>query len=149
MTDFDPLVAVNTVIEKKSEREREEEARFQADERAKLHLPTEVDIRAQLGARMVTMAQAALEENDDDFEATRLAEGYALQGDYRKAALITRDAARKREYEVIIAAVDNPQDCLCPVKSQNSSTRFVKDRILFEGQVRELIACSLCKNIKC
>lgn len=149
MTDFDPITAVNTLLERKTDREREEEARYQAEKRAALHLPSELDIRAQLGARMVMMAQTALEATDDDFEQSRLAEGYALQGDYRKAATLTKDSARKTYYEQIIAAVENPNKCSCPPKNGNLSNIFTKDRILFDGQVREVLACAICGHIRC
>lgn len=149
MTDFDPYAAVDAVVSRKSEREREEEARFQAEQRAKLQLPTELDTRAQLGARMVELAHVALADGHDDFECSRLAEGYALQGDYRQAAALTKDDAKRAEYDRIIAAVDNPQDCGCPKKSGANSTLFLQDRILFDGQIKNILMCTICRKIRC
>lgn len=149
MTEFDPMTAVGAALERKTEREREEEARFQAEQRAKLQLPNEIDIRAQLGARMVSAAQAALEEADDDMELTRLAEGYALQGDYRKAIALTRDETRRQEYVALIEATENSVPCTCPNMVNKVSTKFIKDRILFDGQVRNIIACTICRKLTC
>lgn len=149
MTEFNPELAIEAVAARKSAREREEEARYQAEERAKLQLPTELDNRAQLGARMVSMAQAALEEKEDDFEYSRMAEGYVLQGDYRKAVLLTRDDDRRKEYQVLIDAVDNPTECGCPKQIGKMGTQFVKDKILFDGQVRHVVVCTVCRHVKC
>lgn len=150
MTDFDPINAVNTLLARKTEREREEEVRYQAEQRGKLHLPTEIDIRAQLGARMVEMAQAAIEcADDDDFEYSRMAEGYALQGDYIKAAALTRMPNKQQEYQRIIEAVTNPTSCACPKQAGTQSNIFTKDRILYDGQVKDVLACAICGHIKC
>lgn len=147
--EFDALTAINTIIARKTKQEREEEAAYQAERRAELQLPTPIDVRAQLGARMVDLAQEVLTSTDDDFEYTRMAEGYALQGDYRKAVLLTRDDQRKRQYEAIIAAVDVASNCPCPPKNGSIPNVFTKDRILFDGQVRELLCCAVCGHLKC
>jgi hypothetical protein len=149
MADFNSDLAIEAAIARKSEREREDEARYQAEQRAKLQLPTELDTRAQLGARMVSMAQTVLAEIDDDFEYSRMAEGYALQGDYRKAALLTRDADRRKEYQVLINAMDTPTECGCLKNTGKANTQFVKDKILFEGQVRHVVVCTACRHVRC
>lgn len=149
MTEFDVNLALNTAIARKTDAEREEEARFQAEQRAKLNLPTEIDIRAQLGARMTAAAEIALAEQDTDFEVNRYAEGLALQGEYRKALSLTRCPVKRAEYTAIVDGIDNPKDCGCPKKIGTVATLFTKDRILAEGQVREVLACALCGHIKC
>lgn len=149
MIEFDINTAVNAILARKTPAEREDEARFQAAERAKLHLPTEIDIRAQLGARMVALAQEALDTGVSEFELARLAEGYALQGDYKKALELTTNDDKRKEYEQILTAYTNGSKCDCPTTKGTVSTRFTKDKLLIDGQVRDLIACSLCGNLTC
>lgn len=146
---FDPVVAIETALANKTQRERDEEAAYQARCRAALKLPTALDVRAQIGAQMVEIAQQVLALGEDDFEYTRLAEGYAMQGDYRKAAALTKDVGRQQYYEAVIAAVDNPFECGCPRKRGALSNIFTKDRILFDGQARELLACAVCGHLTC
>jgi hypothetical protein len=149
MTNFDAIQAINTAIATKTDAERDEEARFQAEQRAKLNLPTEIDIRAQLGARMVAAAEQALAEHPSEFETNRYAEGLALQGEYRKALELTQCSVKRAEYQAIVNGIDNPVDCACPKKRGQISTIFTKDRIFAEGRVREVLACALCGHIKC
>lgn len=147
--EFDPYAAVEAVVARKTDKEREEEARSQAEQRAKLQLPTELDVRAQLGARMVYLAQAALGQAEEDFEYTRMAEGYALQGDYRKALELSRDPERVAEYQRIVDAVEHPTECGCPKQVGTTQVQFLKDKILFDGQVKNILACTMCRNIRC
>lgn len=147
--EFDIQTAVNAALARKTDLERQEELKFQEERRKELKTPSSISARAELGKRMVALAETNLDENPTDFDLTRLAEGLAFQGHYQDAHDITRDPLKRNEYAQIIEAIAGKADCACPTKQQNQPTRFVKDIILIDGNERNLIACALCGNQTC
>lgn len=147
--DFDVETAINTALARKTDLEKAEEARIQEEERAKLKLPTAVEIKYNLGVRMVRSAEEVLAEQPSDFEFTRLAEGLALQGKYADALALTKDPNKHAEYTKILDAFQNPRGCGCPAFRGRQATVFTKDQLLINGEVRDLLACALCGHWKC
>lgn len=149
MMEFDADAAVQAAIDSKTEEERERERHWQEEQRARLVLPTEMQIKAEFGRRMEVMALEALAENPTDFEYSRLAEAKALQGDWKAALELTRDPLKREEYEAVVAAIENPHDCGCPLLLNRMPTRFTKNRIIADGRQLDVIACSVCGHLKC
>lgn len=147
--EFDIQTAVSAALARKSDLERQEELKYQEERQRELGTMSPISARADLGKRMVSMAEHALETAPSEFELTRLAEGLALQGYYREAHQITTDVVKQAEYAGIIKAIDGNANCSCPNKQQNLPTRFIKDIVLVDGKERNLIACSLCGNLTC
>lgn len=147
--EFDPNAAIETIISRKTDLERAQDARFQAEQRAKLRLPTLLENKVSLGQRMCGSAMSQLEIAESDEAYSRLAEGLALQGEYRQAAQLTKDDTQRQEYLQIIDAVDNPRKCGCPNLVNKLPTRFLKEKIIFEGRQMDVTACALCGHIEC
>lgn len=131
---FDPIKAIQAVVSQRTEQEREEWEKYQAEERAKLGT---MNVNALLGARQIEIALSELKNGDSDFEYTRLAEGYSLMGDFEKAFELTRDATKKTEYKEILDATN--LDCTCP--SQN---KFITDS--YPGFT--LWRCGKCRHLR-
>jgi hypothetical protein len=115
---FDPVKAIQAVVSQRTQYEKDEWEKFQEEQRAKLQL---LDGRAMLGARQVELALRELENGESDFEYTRMAEGYALQGNFEKAVELTRDATKRQEYQEILDATEI--DCPC-----NPKQKFIIDK---------------------
>jgi hypothetical protein len=147
--DFNLESAIAAAIARKTDFERAEEEKYQRTQQAALSNISPIDARAELGKRMVAMAETALVDNPSEFELIRLAEGLAYQGHFALAVDITPDATKQQEYKQIVDALNGNPDCACPRKQGTISTRFTKDTILVEGRPRDLIACSLCGNVIC
>jgi hypothetical protein len=140
---FDPVKAIESVASQRTKLEKEEWERFQQEEREKLKA---LDLNAFYGFNAVEIALKQLEHGESDFEYTRMAEGYALMGDFEKAIDLTRDPEKKAEYQTILDAHTN-LDCPCPptqrVGKDTLPTRFRK--LEFGGKT--LVECSLCGNL--
>lgn len=92
-----------------------------------------------LGQRQIELAKRQLELDPSDFEYTRLAEGYALIGDYEKAVEITRDDLKRKEYQEVLDALGRTE-CDCPKKVGENLTKFAKQNL--GGRI--LFSCALC-----
>lgn len=147
--EFNLESAIAAAIARKTDFERAEEEKYQTTQRAAQLTPSPTSARAELGKRMVAMAETALVENPTEFELTRLAEGLAYQGQFQLAAEITPDSVKKSEYLAVVKALNGNKDCDCPKKQGSIPTRFTKDTILVEGKPRDLVACALCGNLVC
>lgn len=147
--EFDANAAIEAVISRKTDLERAEEARFQAEQMAQLKVPSALETKAELGRRMAKSAMDSLKNQESDAAYSKLAEGLALQGEYRAAAELTRNPCKKSAYEAIIEALENPHDCGCPLMAGRNPTRFIKERIIAEGRQVDVTACSLCGHIRC
>lgn len=141
ITDFDVETAIETRLANKTPAEIDRERRYQEEQRQRVSV---MDTRSEHAYRAIEIALANLAKNpDDDFEYTRLAEGYYLLGDFEKAAATTRNAEKKAEY--IAYANAKPIQCGCPTKRAGKdvlSPRFVKEQ--FPG--KNLIYCTSCKE---
>lgn len=137
--EFDPIAAIENRLANKTEAELDRERRYQEQQRQRLSV---MDTRSAHAQRAIDIALHNLESNpDDDFEYTRLAEGYYLLGDFRKAFETTRNEEKKAEYEAFMNA--KPYQCECPVSRNGNVTispRFVKEK--FPG--KDLIYCTTC-----
>jgi hypothetical protein len=106
---FDVDAAIDARIAQKAPAERERWEKFQLEERAKLK-PT--DGKSSMGWRMIDLARENIgrhkqgEDIDKDFEFTRLAEGYALIGDFINAVMLTSDLGKKAFYQQVLDAPD-------------------------------------------
>jgi hypothetical protein len=147
--DFDANLAVETALSRKTDLERAEEARFQASQRAKLRLPTALELKVELGRRIVESAVSQMKRDPTDETYSRFAEGLALQGEYREAAELTRSPEARAAYAAIVDAFDNPRDCGCPQRLNNLPTQFKKETVIVEGKQVDIIGCSLCGHIRC
>lgn len=140
---FDPHKAIDSVVSQRTTAEKEEWDKYQEEQRAKLEM---LDGNHLLGARQVDLALRELENGDSDFEYTRMAEGYALQGDFQKAYELTRDEVKRAEYEQVLDAFTN-LDCPCPTIERIGKTsipiRFEK----LKFQDKTLVECSRCRNL--
>jgi hypothetical protein len=131
---FDPIAAIQAVVSQRTQYEKDEWEKFQEEQRAKLQL---LDGRAMLGARQVELALRELENGESDFEYTRMAEGYALQGNFEKAVELTRDATKRQEYQEILDATEI--DCPC-----NPKQKFIIDKY----PQFTLWRCSSCLHLR-
>lgn len=147
--EFDAEAAIQAVISQKTDLERAEEARYQAEQRAKLRLPSDLEMKVEMGRRMTKTAMRMLAVAESDDAYSRLAEGLALQGEYRQAAALAPKASQKEEYQKVVDAIDNPHDCGCPLLMNRLPTRFTKEKIIAEGRQTQITACSLCGHIRC
>jgi len=120
MTNFDVEKAIAASLASKTDQEREEWEKFQNEQRAGLQLG---DGRVLFGKRQVELAFNQLDRDDvdRDFEFERMAEGYALQGDFLRAYVLTTNSQKQKEYKQILDATE--MDCLC-----SPSFKFVKDK---------------------
>jgi len=151
---FNVNAALDKALASKTDEEREQEAQKQKEWRASIIVPSDVQIKAQHGDRLVALSLKALDRNPDSaFELTRLAEGYALQGKYQLAAETTKDPAKRAAYITILSAINGASECNCPKTYQSGKhvieTRFVKERILTERGIKDLRACALCGRLTC
>lgn len=149
MMDFDVETAVQAAIARKSDAEREEELRLQAERLAQISMPTPLQVRASLGRRIETTARKELVAAPSDEAHDRLAEGLALQGLYHAALEAVRGPRLRASYEEVIAAAANTTPCACPKRQNGQDTSFVKDTVLFEDRVIHLRKCILCKTVTC
>jgi hypothetical protein len=107
---FDVEAAIEARIAQKSEGEKERWRKFQIEERAKLK---PIDGKSSMGQRMIALAEEGIEwyakgstDIDYEFEYTRMAEGYALMGDFWKAEELTFDPEKKKFYQQVLDAPD-------------------------------------------
>lgn len=139
--EFDPITAIETRLANRSAEELDRERKYQEQQRQRL---TVMDSRSGHAHRAIDIALHNLEQNpNDDFEYTRMAEGYYLLGDFQKAAELTRNAEKRSEY--LAYANANAVKCECPVTKIGGtpiSPRFVKEK--FPG--KDLIFCTACKE---
>ena len=148
MDNFDVETAIETRLANKTPAEIDRERRYQEEQRQRVSV---MDTRSEHAYRAIEIALANLAKNpDDDFEYTRLAEGYYLLGDFEKAAATTRNAEKKAEY--IAYANAKPIQCGCRTSTSSGfvspgkvgtvriSPRFVKEQ--FPG--KNLIYCTNC-----
>lgn len=131
--------AIDAAIAKKSPAEIDRERRYQEEQRQRL---TVMDGRSAHAMRAIEIATNNLLTNpDDDFEYTRMAEGYFLLGDFAKAAELTRNTDKKAEYEAYANA--KPVQCVCPAIRQGNVTlapRFIKEKF----PDKDIIYCTTC-----
>jgi hypothetical protein len=139
--EFDVETAINTRLSNRTAEELDRERRYQEEQRQRL---TVMDTRTSHAQRAIDIALHNLESNpDDDFEYTRMAEGYYLLGDFQKAAELTRNEEKRAEYQAYADA--KPIQCVCsPVRQGNVTLapRFVKEK--FPG--KDLIYCTTCRE---
>lgn len=149
--EFDVDKAISTRLAERTKADIAYERRYQEEQRSKL---PNIDQRGEHALRAIEIALHNLELNpDDDFEYTRLAEGYYLLGDFEKAAQTTRNKEKQAEYEAYANA--STVKCACPHQVMNGkaspngqnttfnvSPRFVKDT--FPG--KRMIYCTNCKT---
>ena len=147
--EFDPVNAVNEAVARKTKQDKEDEARFQAEQRARYQVPTDLEVRSELGRRVTKTAYEMLESAVSIEAFNRLASGYAMQGDYEMAVKFIQDPETRKEYERVLTALHTHQDCSCPKKNGSVDTRFVKDRIVHDGTIKNLIACAICGHLRC
>ena len=140
---FDPIKAIESVVANRSDLEKEEWEKFQAEKREELK---SLDLNAHYGFNAIQIALKQLEHGEDDFEYTRMAEGYALMGDFQKAIELTRDSQKREEYQRILDAHES-LDCPCPtvtrVGQASLPVRF--EKLKFQGKT--LVECSRCGNL--
>lgn len=105
-----------------------------------------VGINVQHGQRAVQMGVEALrnlKKDDPNFEEitnterARIAEGYALQGEYR---LAVQWAPEPKQYQDILDAIHRPNSEVCDCRPKP----FVKMRFYYKGHIRSLMACPQC-----
>ena len=112
-------------------------------------------LKARMGAQQVAYAflvmSSPLTSEEYDFECNRLAEGYALQGNFEAAINNTRDDKQRENYVTILQAIENPVQCDCPaIIGQGQGrvkTQFVTEVFLHNGQDTKLMRCALCGNL--
>lgn len=103
METFDIDTAIAARLAEIPEAEKERFAKYQEEQRAKLKTPD----RDTFGAGMVRMASEALQgECDRDFEYERMAEGYALMGDFKTAHFLTTNPEKQAFYRKVLDAPD-------------------------------------------
>ena len=123
---------------------------------------SDIELKTWQGKRQVTFAkeqitsltsqgeEGLVNQSQLAFEIDRLAEGYALQGDYEQAYDLAQSVERQIEYKAILNAFNN-KECDCPQtigKGKTSfPTRFMKDKFYHQGNVAELWQCATCKKL--
>lgn len=151
MQSFAAEKAIAAALAEKTDFEREEEARFQESERLKLAAVNSPETRRRIiGQERIRFALEQLKLNAADAEFDRLAEGYALAGDFEKAAAYAKSPARLTEYADIQTAINRSADeiCECPKKKNNCPTYFIKDRFYEANKYQQnvnLWFCVLCR----
>ena len=151
---FDAHRAIDSVVSQRTKSEKEEWEKYQEEQRAKVQT---LDGNALLGARQIEIALKELESGDSDFEYTRLAEGYALQGDFQKALELTRDATKRAEYQSVVDA----SEMECPCFHREAKVNVPASKTCVGGSVRitkwhkfdsfrdfDLYRCVVCGHIK-
>lgn len=155
-------------ITKKNEADKDEWACFQEEQRQKLNLTQKnlsaADQKFQQGITTVNFALHQLDglQGTDNIEAInlemdRMAEGYALQGDYRSAVDCSRNEDKKAEYAKVAAAIkiDDDKTCPCNKKAKGTNakgkpvdfpTNFIKDVFYSQhhGCLVNLWQCTTC-----
>lgn len=91
----------------------------------------------------------ALDENQGeekiDHALDKLAEGYALRGDFHEAAIIATDATRRAEYERLAEARKRGEtQCPCP-----SPQNFIKQRLFTGEKMLVIEECVKCRTLRC
>lgn len=163
MEEFDLKKALKGIAKRHAE-SSSDWAEFQEQERQKLMSMlsglTEVDLKIQHGQRAIEIARENIERLKDagdtaalEFEFERMAEGYALQGDFKKAAEFASNPEKRVEYQAMLEAVEKNDDevCGCPKTQNGHPTTFIKDRFYTARGVCTLYHCTLCgfQNATC
>lgn len=166
------LDAALVAIQQKNDEDRDGWGKYQEEQRQKINASlknlSDADIKFQQGIRAVDFARQQLADLADtpltgehpqlfNFELNRMAEGYALQGDYLTALMFVKDEDKKAEYQAVQDAIMRPDDETCPCekdgkgtnaagKAVKFSTMFIKDTFYSQhhGQVVNLWKCSTC-----
>lgn len=144
MTEFDPLAAVETALSQKSQEDRDKEASWQKEQRARMRVPSALEINYTLGYRIADAARRAIEADDDHAQFDRLAQGLALQGKWGEAIITARDLQLKRQFQEIFAAVTSGHNCKCP-----DSDKFIKQEVLHDDRPVKLLFCTKCELLQC
>jgi hypothetical protein len=102
--EFNLEQAIETRIAQKTPAERERWEKFQKEERAKVKL---ADSKSTFGQRMIDLAYREMSAGADPaFEWTRMAEGFALKGDFEYAESLTHDEEKRAFYQQVLDAPD-------------------------------------------
>ena len=103
--EFDLDTAIEARLATRSEAEKERFIKYQEEQRSKL-VPS--NQKSTFGSRMVQMAFDAFKEEivDEELEYERMAEGYALQGDFETAYVLTTNREKEEFYKRVIDAPD-------------------------------------------
>lgn len=140
---FDVETAIETRLANRPKDEIERWEKYQKE-----HSVTLRDPRTEHAYRAINIATTnlakGLEPTDEDFEYTRMAEGYYLLGEFARAAELTRNEDKKNEYQALVNA--SPILCTCPnvkIGKVYLSPRFTIDR--FPG--KEIIRCTTCNKL--
>lgn len=153
MIEFDPLTAVDVAIAKKSERERQEEIKWQDEQRQRMHIPTAREVDVMLGKRLVSAARKALQHSDNPRYHDQLAEGLALQGQWHAAVTTVHNPSQRDEYLRVIAAIEEQHKCSCPetqrVNGSLIPSKFLKKEIVYDGKSVQLYYCTTCDTLQC
>lgn len=105
MFDLDTAIATRLDAIPQSEKDRFQ--KIQEEKRAELKKSLEkFSGNSVFGKRMVDLAFENLCHGDDDFEYTRMAEGFYLLGDVESAYKTTKDPAKKEYYKRVMDAPD-------------------------------------------
>jgi hypothetical protein len=141
--EFNATRAIARVLAEKTDEERAEEAKYQSEQREKLGTLTDVELKIQFGRRMVEAVRRKAGLDPTPEQLDRLAEGYALQGDYDQAIKCVQDRDRRGEYLSILSALDGA-GCQC-----TSPKAFLKERIFARGKIVDVYGCTVCGKLRC
>jgi hypothetical protein len=118
---------------------------------------SDIDLKTWQGEKQVAFAKEQItgltSQGDTSqlaFEIDRMAEGFALQGDYAQAYDLAQNEEKRAEYKAVLDAFNNVE-CSCEEivgKGKTTvSTRFLKDRFYHHGQIAELWQCATCRQL--
>lgn len=142
---FDVDAAIEARLSERSKDEKERWAKYQEDQRAKL---PRMDGNAVLGSRMIEAALTELESaTNRPAIYNRMAEGYALMGDYAKAVELATDH-KGLEYLEILEAHD-AEDCACPETQKFGKFTVPTRTPILRFANRTLTRCSICSHLRC
>lgn len=157
---FDLNAALDAISAKQ---DKDAEKKFQDTERAKYleslsRLSTGADKPAVLSTFAVSETRIrgayeagmkALQENQGeekiDHALDKLAEGYALRGDFYEASILATDATRRAEYERLAEARKRGEtQCPCP-----SPQSFIKQKLFTGEKILVIEECVKCRTLRC
>lgn len=146
-----------------AKQDKDAEKKFQDDERAKyleslsrlIGTDNTNDVLSTYAISEMRIREAyragmkALNENlgDERFDHAleKVAEGYALRGNFREASILTKDEARKAEYERLADARDRGEtQCPCP-----SPQSFIKQKLFTGEKILVIEECVKCHTLRC
>lgn len=147
--DFDYIHAIESALEKKTDKERQEELEAQIAGRQRMNVPTVAESKVIQGERIEEIAKRNIAVDPTDDAYNQLAYGMFLQGKLEQAIATVKDDSKRRAYMAVLNAVNGAAKCNCAEKNPKTQTSFLSDQIWVRGKITNLYTCIVCGLIQC